>query len=100
MRVETEALARKLLGLNDDWSVLFLQGGATAHFDLIPMNFLQTKAQYIDTGTWATSLMRVASHGAVEVIGSSKDINAATGSVRLMPKQIICIFAKYTRHGC
>jgi phosphoserine aminotransferase len=78
VRVETEALARKLLGLNDDWSVLFLQGGATMHFDLIPMNFLKTKAQYIDTGTWATKAIKGAQrHGAVEVIGSSKASNYA-----------------------
>ena len=78
VRVECEALARKLLGLNDDWAVLFMQGGATMHFDLIAMNFLKDKAQYIDTGTWATKAIKAGQrHGNIDVLGSGKAVNYA-----------------------
>jgi phosphoserine aminotransferase len=58
MAVHTEAVGnvRKLLGVPDDYAVLFLQGGATGQFAMIPMNLLgagQT-ADYVNTGEWAS----------------------------------------------
>src|SRR5436189_6261352 len=53
--VADEAIARckQLLGLGDTHDVLFLQGGATALFTLIPMNFLHTSADYLVGGEWS-----------------------------------------------
>ena len=50
-----EAIARckTLLGLGDTHDVLFLQGGATQLFTLIPMNFLHTPADYLVSGEWS-----------------------------------------------
>ena len=52
---EAEADCRTLAGVGDDHAVLFLQGGATTQFALLPMNFLPPgrSAEYIDTGVWA-----------------------------------------------
>jgi phosphoserine aminotransferase len=54
--------ARQLLKLDDTWHVLFIQGGASLQFAMIPMNFLgqgQT-ADYINTGTWSTKAIKEA----------------------------------------
>ena len=53
--VNDEAIARckKLLGLGDGHDVLFLQGGATQLFTVIPMNFLHTSADYLVGGEWS-----------------------------------------------
>ena len=46
---------KKLLNLSDDFEVLFIQGGASMQFTMIPMNFAQKgNAYYIDAGTWGT----------------------------------------------
>jgi phosphoserine aminotransferase len=50
---EAIALCKKLLGIGDTHDVLFLQGGATAFFTLIPMNFLHTSADYLVSGEWS-----------------------------------------------
>jgi phosphoserine aminotransferase len=52
---ETAELVLEHLGLKSDYNVLFLQGGATTQFAMIPMNFLKAgqTAAYVDTGSWA-----------------------------------------------
>lgn len=52
---ETEALLRNLLGIPDDYAVLFMQGGASAQFALLPLNLLAAGqgAAYVETGHWA-----------------------------------------------
>jgi phosphoserine aminotransferase len=52
---EAIALTKRLYGLGDEHTVLFMQGGARAQFALVPMNFLKpgTSADYLVTGTWA-----------------------------------------------
>ena len=50
---EANALCKKLLGIGDTHDVLFLQGGATAFFTIIPMNFLHTSADYLVSGEWS-----------------------------------------------
>jgi phosphoserine aminotransferase len=62
--VHEEALSnvRKLLGLSDEYAVLFLQGGATAQFAMVPMNLLgpgQT-ADYVNSGAWAAKAIKEA----------------------------------------
>ncbi|MCF8092223.1 MAG: 3-phosphoserine/phosphohydroxythreonine transaminase [Desulfotignum sp.] len=71
--------ARQLLKLDDTWHVLFIQGGASLQFAMIPMNFLgqgQT-ADYINTGTWSTKAIKEAQiqKKTIQVTASSEDKN-------------------------
>lgn len=54
--------AKRLLGLDDQYHVLFLQGGASLQFAMIPMNFLSgdESADYVNTGTWSTKAIKEA----------------------------------------
>ncbi len=56
------ARTRRLLKINDDWQVLFIQGGASTQFTMVPMNFLGSgdTADYVDTGTWSTKAIKEA----------------------------------------
>ncbi len=81
--VINDAIARtkRLLGLDDKFTVLFLQGGASMQFAMIPMNFLGDgdSADYVNTGTWSTKAIKEAkilgkSHN---VVASSEDRNFA-----------------------
>jgi phosphoserine aminotransferase len=59
---EAAANVKELLGLNDDYAVLFLQGGASLQFATIPMNFLgggQT-ADYVNAGSWGAAAVKQA----------------------------------------
>ena len=53
---EATSLAKELLGLSDEYEVLFLTGGASSQFYMAPMNLLPQDgtACYINTGTWST----------------------------------------------
>ncbi|MDR2350106.1 MAG: 3-phosphoserine/phosphohydroxythreonine transaminase [Deltaproteobacteria bacterium] len=55
MALETEETLKELLGLKDEWKVLFLQGGASLQFAMIPMNFAPDGAasDYVNTGMWS-----------------------------------------------
>lgn len=65
---------RELLSIPDDYSVIFLQGGAHLLFAGIPMNFLKKKAGYIITGQWATKAFKeAAKQGEAVELASSKD---------------------------
>ena len=73
-----EANLRKLLGLGDDWHVLFLQGGASLQFYQVPLNFLPPdgSADYLVTGSWAKKALAEAKRvGATRVVASSDDRN-------------------------
>ena len=77
---EAEADCRALAGLSDDWRVLFLQGGASAQFWMLPANLLPegATADYLDTGSWSKKAIAEARHyGEVHVACSSKDRNYA-----------------------
>lgn len=71
------ALVLELLNLeNKGYSVLFLQGGASLEFLMIPYNLLKIdeKADYLDTGTWSSKAIKeVKNLGDVNVVASSKD---------------------------
>ncbi len=69
------SLVKELLNLNDEYEVLFLTGGASSQFYMIPMNLLENgKAGYIDTGTWSSKAIKeVGLFGEAVVLGSSKD---------------------------
>ena len=67
------ALVLEIAGLDDSYTTLFLQGGASMQFLMVPYNLLETKAAYIDTGTWANKAQKEAAlFGNAEVIASSK----------------------------
>jgi phosphoserine aminotransferase len=71
-----KSLVKELLGVPDNYSILFLQGGASTQFAMVPMNLLKKKAAYVDTGVWANKALKEAKlFGEVEVIASSKDQN-------------------------
>lgn len=71
---EASALFKELLDIPDGYHVLFLGGGASTQFFHIPYNFLQTKAAYLNTGTWSTNAIKEAKlFGEVVVVGSSED---------------------------
>ncbi|MBI5464502.1 MAG: 3-phosphoserine/phosphohydroxythreonine transaminase [Ignavibacteriales bacterium] len=72
---ERDALA--IAGLSaQEYSVIFLGGGASLQFAMVPMNFMKTKADYLITGEWATKAAKEAKmFGAVNEAGSSKDKN-------------------------
>lgn len=75
---EAKSLVKELLHLGDDYEVLFLQGGASLQFAMVPMNFLKEHetAAYVDTGTWASKAIKEARlFGKVEVVASSKAQN-------------------------
>ncbi|MDK2970512.1 MAG: phosphoserine aminotransferase [Candidatus Sumerlaeota bacterium] len=69
-----EAGCRDLLGLNDEWAVLFLSGGASTQFYMAPMNFLNGgTANYLDTGDWSAKAIKEAQRfGTVHIAASSK----------------------------
>jgi len=73
-----EADFRELLGVSDDYAVLFLQGGATAQFAAVPLNLLGGKASadYINTGAWAKKAISEAKrYCRVNVAASSETTN-------------------------
>src|SRR5699024_4658225 len=73
---QAKARLRKLLGIGDDYHVLFLQGGASSQFMMAPFNFLDenTTADYIDTGRWSAKAIKEAKiFGNVHVPFSSAD---------------------------
>ncbi len=75
---EARALVKELLGLNDNYKVLFLGGGASLQFAMVPFNLLKTEgtAGYINTGVWASKAIKEAKLiGNTQVIASSEDKN-------------------------
>ena len=72
---EAEADRRKLVGIPDNYKVLFLQGGASMQFAMVPMNFMKNrKAGYILTGQWAKKAFAEAKiYGEAVELASSAD---------------------------
>ncbi|MEO0425433.1 MAG: 3-phosphoserine/phosphohydroxythreonine transaminase [Pseudomonadota bacterium] len=72
-----EADLRELLAIPEHYKVLFLQGGATAQFAMVPLNLLpdaSSRADYVDTGSWSAKAIKEAGrYGDVQVVASSKD---------------------------
>lgn len=73
---EAKDLFKEILGIPSGYSVLFLQGGASLQFTMIPYNFLNKKAAYLDSGSWASKAVKEAKFfGEVQVVASSKEQN-------------------------
>ena len=76
-----EQTLRDLLGISDDYAVLFLQGGASTQFSAVPLNILGGKgsADYINTGQWSKKAIAEAKRYCdVNVAASSEDTNFST----------------------
>jgi phosphoserine aminotransferase len=91
---EANALMREIIGLPEQYHVLWLTGGASTQFFMAPMNLLNENetAQYVDSGVWANKAIKEAKvFGNIEVIASSKEQNYT-----FIPKQYkISKAAKY-----
>ena len=83
---ETEELSRELLQIPKEFEVLFLQGGASLQFSMIPMNLLtkDAVADYTDTGSWSYKALNQAKlFGKVNIASSSR-----TSNYSFIPKEI------------
>lgn len=76
---EVRAIVKRLMNLGDDYEVLYLGGGASLQFVMVPFNLMKQnngKAAYLDTGTWASGAIKEGKKfGAVDIVGSSKEQN-------------------------
>lgn len=75
---EAEQLLRELMGIPKEYKVLFLQGGASQQFAMVPMNLLTKsgKADYVNTGSWSKKAIKEAKKfGDIRVIASSEEAN-------------------------
>ncbi|MDR3127096.1 MAG: 3-phosphoserine/phosphohydroxythreonine transaminase [Tannerellaceae bacterium] len=73
---EARDLVKELLDIPDGFEVIFLGGGASLQFCMVPFNLLNKKAAYLDSGTWAANAIKEARFfGQVDVVASSKDAN-------------------------
>lgn len=73
---EAQALVKEILDVPAGYSVLFLGGGASLQFCMVPYNFLKKKASYLNTGTWAKKAMKEAKlFGEVVEVASSEEEN-------------------------
>ena len=73
---EAQALFKELLDIPEGYSVLFVGGGASLEFCMVPFNLLEKKAAYLNTGVWAKKAMKEAKlFGEVVEVASSADAN-------------------------
>lgn len=82
---ETIANLKQLMGISDDYDLLFLQGGASLQFSMVPMNLMPpvNKADYINTGVWSKKAIKEAKRvGTVNVAGTTEAEN-----FKRIPKQ-------------
>ena len=96
---EADVLVKELLDIPAGYSVLWLGGGASMQFCMAPMNLLNKKAGYLDTGVWASKAIKEARlFGDVDVVASSKDKN-----YNYIPKDYVvpqdCDYFHYTSNN-
>ena len=73
---EARQLFKELLNIPEGYSVLFLGGGASMQFCMVPLNLFEKKAAYLNTGVWANKAMKEAKgFGEVVEVASSKEAN-------------------------
>ena len=78
IQAQAEADLRELMGIPNNYKVLFIQGGASSQFAMVPMNLYRGKASadYLNTGEWSRKAIKEAKkYGAVNVVASSEDKN-------------------------
>ena len=75
---EAEALLREVMEIPENYTVLFLQGGASLQFSMVPLNLFgeKKKADYVNTGMWSKKAISEAKkYGTVRVVATSEDKN-------------------------
>ncbi len=73
---EARSLVKEMLQVPEGYSVLFLQGGASLQFLMVPYNLMGKKAAYLNTGSWASKAIKEAKmFGEVAEVATSKDAN-------------------------
>lgn len=83
--VDATTHLRDLLHVPVDYHILFLHGGASMQFCMVPYNLLNKKAAYLDTGAWSKSAIKEAKmFGEVDIVASSSDVNYSS-----IPKKFI-----------
>ena len=72
---DAEQTLRRLMGIPDGYRVMFMQGGATLQFAMIPMNLMKNGvADYVVTGAWSQkAAAEAAKYGKVNIVATSKD---------------------------
>jgi phosphoserine aminotransferase len=78
IQAQAEADLRELMGIPANYKVLFLQGGASSQFAMVPMNLYRgkTSADFLNTGEWSKKAIKEArKYGSVNVVASSEDKN-------------------------
>lgn len=78
---ETVALMHEVMNIPDDFEILFLGGGASTQFAMIPYNFLEGKAFYLNTGTWSTKAVKEAT-----LWGDIVEVSSADKKFTYIPK--------------
>ncbi len=101
---QTEQKIRKILNISADYHILFLQGGASLQFGMIPMNFLNgKKADYIYTGYWSKMAIKEGKlFGQVNIAGTSEDKNFSYIPEKLnfsSDSQYVHVTSNETIHG-
>ena len=103
---EARALIKELLDVPAGYEVVFMGGGASMQFCMVPYNLLNKKASYLDTGTWASNAIKEAKlFGEVDVVASSKDRTILT-SRRVMRSlmtriiSILLLIIRFTEQRC
>ncbi len=83
---EAVALIKEILDLPEGYSVLFLGGGASLEFCMVPYNFLEKKAAYLNTGVWAKKAMKEA-----KLLGEAVEVaSSAEANYTYIPKGWTC----------
>ncbi|MDZ7739838.1 MAG: 3-phosphoserine/phosphohydroxythreonine transaminase [Bacteroidales bacterium] len=73
---QAQMLIKELLSVPEGYHVLFLGGGASTQFTMVPMNLMKNKSAYLNTGSWASKAIKEAGlFGEVDVVASSEDAN-------------------------
>ncbi len=73
---EATSLFKELLKIPEGYSVIFLGGGASTQFAMVPLNLMNKKVAYLNTGAWAKKAIKEAQKmGEVDVVASSEDKN-------------------------
>ncbi|MCD4695982.1 MAG: 3-phosphoserine/phosphohydroxythreonine transaminase [Bacteroidales bacterium] len=71
---EAQALFKELLNIPDGYSVVFVGGGASTQFAMVPFNLMNKKSAYLNTGAWAKKAIKEAKlFGEVDVVASSEE---------------------------
>jgi len=78
MHKEASNLVRRLMGVSDEYKILWLQGGASSQFYMVPLNLQKNGKpfEYVNTGVWSKKAIKEAKfYGEVKVVASSEDEN-------------------------